>query len=893
MRARVARNDAPKFSEVMKPPKIFKRLTPFVIAAILLSFAAPASDAQRRRTRTRAAHRVRRNTRRAPTPAQTRPAPTPAPVGMETHASDARPVNSDNASAPRATNETGADEQRSPQDERTFEEMVGADTFGAYVELRRLGTLAQANELKTAVAGLKLFGDADAKPVTDLIEFISANYEPLAEARFVMVFMAARPRVPVAVTALEFPSARDAAAFEPKYRLFADEQLKAFKDKYEGPKPSTGRSSSRRSARERQRPEAKPAQFDYTLRRVGRVLISSEKGLSLKRLRGEESAPSLADTPRFQNARTRFSPDSLFVYVDTGVTMQSWSRPVAEVGGTDGSAGRVAEATTSDTVEKDMAAVAPTDAPPLEVATVATPAENATPESDGGEGDEEGELTEAERKAAIAAIEAEAEANKPSEEQRAVMGMGSVMRGLWGGMPRIPGAFALGARLDNGAVVVRLAVENSNDGRVSIIPFFPNFVAGPPVTAAAAEVAPADADIFFTTSLDWEQVYTSTLGSASLNTALSASAMTISEDGNPVGGDEGEARQPRPEEAVAAIEKLFGFKFKEDLIPALGNEIAFSTPFDSNDLFGVRSYSRASKKEEEKEKDAEPGTVVIVSLNDPEKIRKILPSVLVALGFTSFGDRSSQAQQREGYAITSSGGFSYSIIDRFLVVGASVESVRHVVDSYAARRTLAFADSYRDATGWQAPQKLVQAFVSEALMRGAVEETKRRSGDSTDPLVQTLLAQLEAPPESASFETTNEGDSVIHELRVPVSMIQTYAISIAVGVRDAPVLSGESSATYALYSIRDAEITYKGEMKKGRYATLEELVAEKLLDKGFDDHFGYQIELNVSGNKFDVTATPKEYGKTGRLSFFLDETNTIRAADHKGKPATASDPPVD
>jgi hypothetical protein len=878
----------------MRPPKIFKRLTPLVIAAILLSFAAPAYPSQRRRarTRTRAAQRARRNTPRT-RPAQTQAPTTPAVLSTRPTAagSGAQPSNSGGAAAPRAIDETGADERRGPQDERTFEEMVGADTYGAYIELRRVGTLGQSNELKTALAGLKLFGDTETKPVADLIEFVSSNYESLAEARFVMLFMAARPRVPLAVSAVEFPTAQDAAAFEPKYRQFADEQLKAYMTKYAGPKDSTERRNTRRGGRAQERPEVKvtPMPFDFTLKRVGRVLISSEKGLSLKRLRGEESAPSLADSSRFQNARTRFSNDSLFVYVDTGVTMQGYSRLSQEAvaGGVDTTPGRVGVETSGVAGETEVAVIAPMSAPPLEVAT--TPAESATPGPDEMEGDEEAELTEEQRKALDAELAAEAEANKPSEEQRAVSGLGNVMRGLWGGVPRIPGAFALGVRLDNGAVVLRLAVENSNDGRVSLIPFLPNFVAGPPVTAAAAEVAPADADIFVTTSLDWEQVYTSTLGSASLSpTLLTAGSMS---DGEGEGADD--VKPPKPEEAVATIEKLFGFKFKEDLIPALGNEIAFSMPFDANDLGLGLSRRRSPKKEDEKEKESEAGAVVIVSLNDPDKIRKILPRVLVALGFVPFGDSASQAERREGFEINSAGGFVYSVIDRFLVVGADIGAVRHVVDSYAARRTLASTDSYRDATGWQAPQKLVQAFVSESLMRATVEETKRRSGESTDPLVRTLLAQLEVPPESASLETTNEGDAVVHELRVPVSMIQSYAVAIAVSVRDMPVISGESSATYALYEIESAETRYKEEKKKERYGTLEELVAEKIIDRGFADHVGYQIEINASGEKFDVTATPKEYGKTGRLSFFLDETGTMRAADHKGKPATASDPPVD
>jgi hypothetical protein len=59
------------------------------------------------------------------------------------------------------------------------------------------------------------------------------------------------------------------------------------------------------------------------------------------------------------------------------------------------------------------------------------------------------------------------------------------------------------------------------------------------------------------------------------------------------------------------------------------------------------------------------------------------------------------------------------------------------------------------------------------------------------------------------------------------------------------------------------------------------------------EKLGYRLSVSASGDKYTVVATPKEYGKTGRRSFFLDETGVIRGADHNGNPANASDPPVD
>ena len=858
----------------MNPRKIFPSLTPLVLAALILSaLAAPASQAQRRRAhaRARSTQRARRAAPRTP-PTHTEAAPTPAPAAPGPGpTAEARPSPADANARADAEGQGGAQES-----DRTLEELVSADSYGAYVELRRVGALAQGEELKTAVAGLKLLGEADTRPLIDLADFVSDNYEALAETRVVMLFMAARPRVPLALFAVEFPTARDAAAFEPKYRRFAEEQFKTYMAA-KGPKASNERAAPAPARGRVQKPEAKTPAPDYALRRVGRLLVASDKPFSLKRLRGEETSQSLADSARFQTARTRFASDSLFVYVDTGVAMQGWTR-LAQTEGTQTEGGRAGVGVSgAETVDVKVAEEAVT-AEPTPEPTVAPTEEQPNPEPEEEENENEARGGEV--------VTSELQPVKPSEEEVAVAGLGRVLNGLWGGAPRMPGAFALGARLEGGVLAVRLAVENTPDGKINVLPFLPNIVAGPPVTAEAAQVAPADSAVFFTTTLDWEQVYTATLGADGMPptmTSLSVAAESAE------GGDA--EKPPTPEQAVAAAEKFFGFKFREDLIPALGNEVAVSLPFDAGDFGIAYSRRRAQKKEDE---DAEPGFVIIVSLNDAEKMQKMLPRVFAALGFVPYGGAAAQTEKREGFEIRSSGGFVYAVLDRFLVMGGDVRHVRHVVDSYAARRTLAFSDSYRNATGWQAPQKLVQAYVSDELMRSTVEETKRRSGGSTDPLVRALLARLEAPqPAPASLETTNEGDAVVHEVRVPVSLIETYGLSVMVGLRDAPVITGETTTTYALYEIGNAESTFKNEKKKGRYGTLEELTAEKILDKGFAERMGYRVEVNASSDKFDISATPKEYGKSGRRSFFLDESGTMRGADHKGRPATADDPPVD
>lgn len=76
-------------------------------------------------------------------------------------------------------------------------------------------------------------------------------------------------------------------------------------------------------------------------------------------------------------------------------------------------------------------------------------------------------------------------------------------------------------------------------------------------------------------------------------------------------------------------------------------------------------------------------------------------------------------------------------------------------------------------------------------------------------------------------------------------------------------------------------------------------------DLAAGDKDGYAIRYTVipargnlaeedvnSAETFSLSSTPKEYGKAGRRSFFLDSSGTLRGADKQGAAATATDPRV-
>src|SRR5437763_8120381 len=99
-----------------------------------------------------------------------------------------------------------------------------------------------------------------------------------------------------------------------------------------------------------------------------------------------------------------------------------------------------------------------------------------------------------------------------------------------------------------------------------------------------------------------------------------------------------------------------------------------------------------------------------------------------------------------------------------------------------------------------------------------------------------------------------------------------------------------------LQSLREQEKAYK--TKHGRYGALDELALDewedlRIVKEVIEQRFGYRLELSASDGGYEATMTPAEYGKTGRLSFYTDQSGGVREGDHNGKPASSSDKPFD
>ena len=72
----------------------------------------------------------------------------------------------------------------------------------------------------------------------------------------------------------------------------------------------------------------------------------------------------------------------------------------------------------------------------------------------------------------------------------------------------------------------------------------------------------------------------------------------------------------------------------------------------------------------------------------------------------------------------------------------------------------------------------------------------------------------------------------------------------------------------------------------GAFGELKALVAAGLMsDEMIDPKLsGYAFRLTISGKTYVATAEPAHYGRTGKLSYWMDQTGAIKSADNGGKP---------
>ncbi|MFN2576992.1 MAG: hypothetical protein ABR607_04810 [Pyrinomonadaceae bacterium] len=240
--------------------------------------------------------------------------------------------------------------------------------------------------------------------------------------------------------------------------------------------------------------------------------------------------------------------------------------------------------------------------------------------------------------------------------------------------------------------------------------------------------------------------------------------------------------------------------------------------------------------------------------------------------------------------INYAGVFAYGFVGNFLVI-LEASAVRRVIDAYINHQTLSANTIFRNSRRWESNRTVGQIYVSPALMESYQEEVRKTSATMDAPLRDFLLG-LNPTAESITYALSTDGLGTQHELHLPKNLILMTVAGVTAATKNPPPETNEAIAAGLLQYLASSENEYKAGPGKGSYGSFQQLVDAKIFSIDQFDKYGYKFEVTATVDQFEAVATPKEYGRTGKRSFFVDKSGVVRGDDHGGGPATIADKPV-
>jgi len=454
------------------------------------------------------------------------------------------------------------------------------------------------------------------------------------------------------------------------------------------------------------------------------------------------------------------------------------------------------------------------------------------------------------------------------------------------GEPQWPEAVGVALALDNNDYVVKAILIDAPDAKKLPLPFVPQLISGPSYASDAPSVLPEDTEVFVTASIDFLQTYEGMRKAA--ETKAKAEVKQV-----PAGGKE------PPLDPYAEFEKKAGIKIKDDLLPVFGNEIALAGSLKTLQGAGISMIGMPSAKpspesgdakaDKDKKKDDE-FPMLLLAVKDREAAKRIMPRILDGLGMGE-ANLIAQVERRDDTEMVNYAGiFAYAFVGNFVVISEAA-TVRRVIEANINHQTLASNTTFRNSRRWEPNRTLGQIYVSPALMEGYHEQI-RKQGATLDPEMRDFLLGLDPTASAITYALSNGGLGTEHEIHLPKNLILTMVAGISSATKNPPPEMNEGIAIGMLQMLANVENTYKETSGKGSYGTIANLTEQKLLPPDVFDKYGYKFELTIMGDQFEAVATPKEYGKSGKRSFFVDKSGVVRGDDHGGAPATIADKPV-
>ena len=726
----------------------------------------------------------------------------------------------------------------------TFETLVPADSYIIYGEVRGVGQLIRSSALNDLLEPvLKLSGPP--KEFKTFMRWLNAHAEEVMTSRMLLATWPNNKakNLPDALVAIEFASAEEATKFTVTLNEFLPTVLPP-----RAPEPPDENSPRPEST---EKPKAPVPNFD--LKRFGSLVVISPKPWTMKQLKPTGSK-LLAEDTNFRTAHNRFNAEPLFVYLDTKAiareeeeNQKRWEqeRIEAEKAAAEAKAKKADEKEEGEEEEEKAAADNFTLTEEVKNLPGPPPPEGVKEEPSG-----------------------------PDPLARVLSGFGSFFfdtsETTW------PEGVAFALSYEGDSFDLRALLVNQSGARADALPFMPMLISGPALSPEAPNILPADTELLASMSLDLPQIYTTMAKPRPKEKFITSRGSTQ------IKLDEDDLEYP-----FAELEKELKINIKNDVLPLLGPEIAIRLPMNNMNIIGLPGV--APPTAEVKEQAATNGPVLAIAIKDREAMKALMPKIIEAFGMKG-ASALAQTERREDTELVSfANAFAYAFVGNFLVISGNAATTRYVVDSYLKHETLAANIQFRNSTRWQPKPLQGQLYISPALMEGYktwAEQPTTRISDQT----RAFLVRAASMAQPITYSLSNEGLGPLHEVHIPKNLVLMAVAGISGESNPPQNLQNERMAIGAMYTIARAEQEYL--KKNGSGGTLEQLIETESVSKEMIANSGYRFELTVSADKFEVTAVPLEYGKSGNLSFFIDQTFVLRGADRNGAAATVSDKPL-
>ncbi|MGH9883135.1 MAG: DUF3352 domain-containing protein, partial [Pyrinomonadaceae bacterium] len=581
-----------------------------------------------------------------------------------------------------------------------FDTLLAVDSYKIYGEVRGVGQLIRSQGVSDLIDPIMKLA-APPKEFRTLVKWLNAHSEEVITSRMLFASWPTRTKLPQFICAIEFPSAEEAAKFEPQLRAFLPKVVPTpTPSPQASPDPNTRKSATDSSPQKTSEPAALP----YLIKHSGTLVLISDSPFTFRSLRPTGSK-LLGEKQSFRLVRDRFASESVFLYVD--LELEDRSNPTQSPSPSITIAAETNERQRPEEIPEAVRVEPSTPAPEI-IDQKERPKDSAQATISG---------TSRQLETDVVTTSSEPQQSSPSPN----IAFMNLSRVLMGGRPAWPEAFGAALVFEADSYVIRTLLINSPEKKGIIVPFFPQLVSGPALVPAAPSILPADTEFLVTASLDYAQIY-----DGALKTMQSEFEEVRRRARQPV-------KETQPESPFAAYERMLGISFKEELIPLLGNEIAVSMPMKA--FIGAPPPPPPKEPAAEGSKTEPPATVspvVAIAIKDREAVRQLIPKLIDKLGFKGTSLIAQTERRDDTELVSYAGVLAYAFIGDFLIGSPDAAAVRHVVDSYLNHETLASDSHFRNSTRWQPRQVLGQVYVSPALMDSYNSFARSMTGNETN-----------------------------------------------------------------------------------------------------------------------------------------------------------------